>query len=460
MGEITIDSGMPTDTTGETIELLQALIRNRCVNDGTPSSGEEIRNADTLTSFLEPTGLPIERFEPTPGRVSIVSRIEGTDPTAPKLCLMGHTDVVPANPEGWRHDPFGGELIRTADGTPEVWGRGAVDMLNVTSSMAVAFRHLADSGFRPAGDLIYFAVADEEAGSAHGAQWMADNHPERIRADYVLTENGGLHSGPAGSPAIGINIGEKGVAWRRLRLRGEPGHGSMPFRSDNALIKAAAVAQRLADYRPAPRFTELWKERVDSLPVDADTRAAMLDEGRLDDVLAGLPNRGAAAHLHACSHTTFSVNVVDGGRMKANVIPDTVELQVDIRTLPGEDGDDVRRHLDQALGDLADTVEVEIIMNDPASISRTDNPLWESLQRAVTKPFPSARLSPQMTVGFTDARVFRQMGSVAYGAGLFSPELDGGDFASRFHGNNERIDVESLRLTTELWLDVARDLLG
>jgi acetylornithine deacetylase/succinyl-diaminopimelate desuccinylase-like protein len=446
---------MATDTTGQTVELLQTMIRNSCVNDGTPTSGEEFRNADTLTAFLDPTGLDIERFEPTPGRVSIVTRIEGSDPTAPRLCLMGHTDVVPVNPDGWVNDPFGGELI---DG--EVWGRGAVDMLNITSSMAVAFRSLALSGFRPTGDLIYFAVADEEAGSTHGAQWMADNHPDHIRADYVLTENGGLHSGPSGAPAIGINIAEKGVAWRRLRVRGEPGHGSMPFRSDNALIKAAAVAQRLADYRPPPRFTELWKERIDALPFDDETRAAMLDESRVDDLLAAMPNRGAAAHLHACSHTTFSVNVFDGGLMKANVIPDAVELQVDVRTLPGERAEDVQLHLDEALGDLAETVEVEPIMNDPASISQTDNPLWDSLHRAVTKPFPSARLSPQMTVGFTDARVYREMGAVAYGAGLFSPELDGGDFSSRFHGHNERIDVESLRLTTDLWLDVAHDLLS
>lgn len=447
---------MPTDLTGQTVELLATMIRNACVNDGTAESGQEVRSADTLTAFLHGTGLDIERYEPTPGRVSIVTRIPGRDPKAPKLLLMGHTDVVPVNADGWVNDPFGGEVI---DG--EVWGRGAVDMLNITSSMAVAFRQLATSGFRPTGDLIYFAVADEEAGSAHGAQWMADHHPEAIRADYVLTENGGLHSGSPDAPAIGINIGEKGVAWRRLRLTGTPGHGSMPFRTDNALVKAAAVVQRLADYRPPPRFSELWAERVASLGVDDELRAALLDPARIDEVLATMPNRGAASYLHACTHTTFSVNVVDGGpQMKTNVIPDTVELQVDVRTLPGEGADEVQAHLDAALGDLADTVAVEIIMNDPASISRTDNPLWESLQRAVGRPFPTARLTPQMIVGFTDARVFRQMGSVAYGAGLFSPELDNGEFSSRFHGHNERVDIESLRLSTELWLDVARDLLG
>ena len=204
--------------TAETIELLQTLIRNGCINDGTPSSGFEHRNADTLHAFLGDAGFDVERFEPTEGRVSLVARMEGRDPSAPSLCLMGHTDVVPVNPEGWSRDPFGGELVSGPAGA-EVWGRGAIDMLNITSSMAVAFRRLAREGFRPRGDLIYFAVADEESGSAHGARWMADHEPDAIRADYVLTENGGLHSGPSEAPYVGVNVGEKGVAWRRLRVR-------------------------------------------------------------------------------------------------------------------------------------------------------------------------------------------------------------------------------------------------
>ncbi len=441
--------------TGETVEVLQTMIRNACVNDGTAESGEEVRNADVLQQLIEGAGVDVERFEPTPGRVSIVGRIAGSDPEAPSLCLMGHTDVVPVHPDGWVNDPFGGELI---DG--EVWGRGAVDMLNLTASMAVAFRQLADQGFRPSGDLIYFGVADEESGSAHGARWMAEHPPDAIRADYVLTENGGLHSGPSDAPFVGINVAEKGVAWRRLTVRGTPGHGSMPFRGDNALVKAAGVVQRLAEYRPPPRFHELWPTRVETLGLPDELAAVLLDPDRIDDALEALPNRPAAAHLHACTHTTFSPNLLDGGVMKANVIPDHVVVEVDVRTLPGEGPGEVDAHLREALGDLADHVEVDSLIEDPASISRVDTPLWDSLQRAVNRPFPSARVSPQYIVGFTDARIYREMGSVAYGAGLFSPALDAGEFGSRFHGHNERIDVESLALTTQLWLDVATDLLS
>ena len=79
----------------EVTELLQGLIRNRCVNDGSPQSGGEARNADLLAAYLDGVGLQFQRFEPLPGRTSLVARLEGTDPTAPTLLLMGHTDVVP-----------------------------------------------------------------------------------------------------------------------------------------------------------------------------------------------------------------------------------------------------------------------------------------------------------------------------------------------------------------------------
>ena len=108
------------DFTGPSTELLQALIRNECVNDGTPDSGNETRNSDLLLSYLEGTGVDIQTYTPRPGRDSMIARIAGSDPNAPSLCLMGHTDVVPVNVDGWTHDPFAAEII---DG--EVWGRGA-----------------------------------------------------------------------------------------------------------------------------------------------------------------------------------------------------------------------------------------------------------------------------------------------------------------------------------------------
>ena len=430
------------------------MIRNACVNEGTEESGQEIRNADLLAGMLEGAGLDVERYHAAPGRTSLVARIEGSDPQAPSLCLNGHTDVVPVSADGWREDPFGGEII---DG--EVWGRGAVDMLNLTASMAVVMRHLASTGFRPRGDLVFFAVADEEAGSAYGARWMADHHRDIITTDFVLTESGGLHSGGPGKPTVSMTVGEKGVAWRRLRVRGVPGHGSKPYRADNALVKAAAIVSRLADYRPPPRFHELWRNQVEGWGLDDETTEALLDEAAIDDALAALPSSKDAGLYHACTHTTFSPNV-SVGPTKTNVIPDVVDIDIDIRTLPGEGPDEVDAHLREALGDLYDQVETTALMNDRSSISRTDTALWDAMQRAVNRPFPDARISPSLTVGFTDARVHRDLGAVAYGTGLMSPTLSPTEFGSRFHGHDERIDIESLHLTTRFFHDVVTDLLG
>src|SRR5688500_17163824 len=177
---------MASGAVEETMELLQQLIRNQCVNDGQVSSGDEVRSVDTLEAYLGNAGFDMQRFEPQPGRTSLVARIEGSDPDAPSLLLMGHTDVVPVNPDGWTRDPFGAEIV---DGF--IWGRGAVDMLNITASQAVAFRRLAESGFTPKGTLIYLAVADEEALGTWGARWLVENERDAVYADYVLTESGG-----------------------------------------------------------------------------------------------------------------------------------------------------------------------------------------------------------------------------------------------------------------------------
>jgi acetylornithine deacetylase/succinyl-diaminopimelate desuccinylase-like protein len=388
-----------------------------------------------------------------------VARIEGSDPDAPSLCLMGHTDVVPVSPDGWSRDPFGGELVRNADGVDEVWGRGAIDMLNLTSSMAVAFRHLARSGFQPKGDLIYFGVADEEAGGTWGAEWMFEHHPEAIDADYCLTELGGWSTvDDHGHRHVTVNVGEKGLAWRRLRISGTPGHGSMPFGADNALVKAAEVVRRLGEYRTQPRLGATWSAFVETMSFPPELRDALLDPGTVFDTIATLPTP-TARMCHALSHTTISPNVAQGGQ-KTNVIPDVVEIDVDVRTVPGTTYDDVRAMFTDALGDLAPHVEIVDLQVGNPTESGTDNELWDVVSKRTQIAYPGAKIVPGLIVGGTDARFYRERGRVAYGAGLFSPDMDFATFGNRFHGHDERIDVGSLSLATEFWLGIARDLVG
>jgi len=445
------------DTTAEVTDLLQQLIRNRCVNDGRPESGGEARNVELLASYLEGAGLDTERYESAPGRANLVARIEGTDPSAPTLLLLGHTDVVPANPSGWRHDPFGGELI---DGV--VWGRGAVDMLNLTASMAVGTSHLAGRGFRPKGTLIYAAVADEEALGTYGADWMLREQTDAVRADYVITESGGFEIPlpSATGPKLPVIVGEKGAYWCTLRVRGTPGHASMPFRTDNALVKAARVIEALASLQSAARLDETWLRFVRDCDLPPELAATLGDAEGLSRYLEAASGDalGVAREIHAMTRTTFAPTIAHGG-VKTNVIPDSVELQVDIRTVPGDREDTVRAQMLDALGPLAEDVEIVVDTHDPANASALDTPLWQSLQLVSERLVPGSRIVPLTTTGATDARFFRAAGAIAYGYGLFSKRISYTDYGTMFHGNDERVDQESLRLSTELWEAVAEDVL-
>src|SRR4051794_32657329 len=268
---------MPDDPTAEVTDLLQNMIRNACVNDGTAGSGHEERTVELLHGYFAGTGLDVETYAPVAGRASLVTRIEGSDPNAPTLLLMGHTDVVPANPDGWSRAPFGGERV-----DEEIWGRGAVDMLNLTASMAVAFKRLALRGFRPKGTLVYLAVADEEALGSWGAGHLVDHERDAVMADYVITEAGGFQLPTPDGPRLPVIVGEKGSYWCRITVPGTPGHASQPFRTDNALVTAAEVVRRLSEYRPDTVVHDTWRRFIEGV-FPLEIAGPLTDEAQLYD---------------------------------------------------------------------------------------------------------------------------------------------------------------------------------
>jgi acetylornithine deacetylase/succinyl-diaminopimelate desuccinylase-like protein len=323
--------------------------------------------------------------------------------------------------------------------------------------MAVATRHLADAGFTPRGTLVFLGVADEEAGGVHGAEWLAEHHWDAIDCDYVLTETGGqLLRAPAGD-RVTLVAAEKGIGWRRLVVRGTPGHGSMPWGADNALVTAAEVVRRLAAHQARPEITSYWRALVESMGLPDEQLAALTDPGRIRDALQHVP-REVQPFAHACTHMTFSPNTADGGQ-KANTIPDEVAIELDVRMLPGQTEQDVQDELRAALGDLYDRVEQAPFANRRGTASPTETPMWDLLERRLLAQYPQAQVIPSMLVGGTDASFFRERGVPAYGAGIFSERATYEDVRSRYHGIDERIDTESLGLQTDLWLDVARGLL-
>lgn len=437
-------SGWRDVRTGEVVDLLVALIQNRCVNDGSPDSGGEHRAVATLESYL---GEPGDVYEPHPGRRSTVYRIPGTTSGAPSIMLMGHTDVVPVSPQGWSVDPFAGERV---DGF--VWGRGAVDMLNLTAAMAVVFkRFLTGAVPRLPGDLLYLAVADEEAAGTLGARWLVEHEWEAVRCDYLLTEIGTpmLH-GDSG-PGLPVTVAEKGPQWRRLSASGRPGHGSQPYGTDNALVPLAEAVARLAS-APAPVVMSAeWRHFVAAWD-PGRLAPALVDPDRIDDAIdaIAIDDLGLARWIHACTHLTVSPNVLRSG-VKANVVPDLAEAEIDVRSLPGQETADVDDHFRKALGpSLDEEVETTVMEATEASGSAPEGPLWDAVGTALASLRPEAHLVPSLIPVATDARFFRRRGTVAYGVGLFDDAMQFGDFLRMFHGHDERVSEASLQRTAAL----------
>jgi acetylornithine deacetylase/succinyl-diaminopimelate desuccinylase-like protein len=305
---------------------------------------------------------------------------------------------------------------------------------------------------------VFIGVADEEALGTHGAEWLTEHVRDDVRADYLITEAGGFPMAGGGGVRLPVVTGEKGVFWCRLTIRGTPGHASQPLRTDNALVKAAEVVRRLAEHSLPADIHDAWRGFVEGLELPDEYSTPLLDPEQIGSFCEELPALGLARVAHACTHTTLAPTILHGGT-KVNVIPDRVQLDLDIRTLPGWDRPEVQGMLDDALGDLATDVDIDWYSTDVATTSPRETPLWHALERVALRSYPGARCVPFLTVGATDARFFRRLGTIAYGFGLFSERLTFEQYATMFHGVDERVDVASLALSAQLWDGLARESL-
>jgi len=427
----------------EVVELLQALIRNGCVNDGSPDSGHEVRSVDTLAAYF---GVGGEVVEPHPGRQSVVYRVPGHMPGAPTLIMLPHLDVVPVSPDGWSCDPFGGVV---SDGY--VWGRGAIDMLNLTAAMAAVFARYLTGELPPLpGDLVFAAVADEEAGGLLGAGWLVDHRPDLVAGDSLLTEIATPMVTSGGG--VAVTVAEKGPWWTILRTRGTPGHASQPYATSNALTPLADAVARVAAAPTPVAISPEWARFVAGSGLAGDMISRLLDPDEVDGAIEDLAGDdiAMARWAHACTHLTIAPTVLRAG-VKHNVIPDAGEGHLDIRLVPGQDGATVADHLRKVLGpDLLDQIAFTPGLEGLPNASPMEGPLWEAIGDAALAHTGSSQRLPMLIPVTTDARFFRQRGVTAYGVGLFDDRMSFGDMLSLFHGHDERVSVGSVERTTEL----------
>ena len=424
----------------ETIDLLQRLIALASVNDLTPDSGNEEAAAHLFETFFAGLPVEVERIEPHPGRTTLVVTLRGSDPSAQPLTFLGHTDVVPVDEKHWTHPPFAGEI---SEGS--IWGRGSVDMLHLTAAMAVVTRRLAEEvsrgGARPAGTLTFVAAADEEARGGLGVPWIGEHRSDAFPWDAQLSEMGGAHiRGARGKDSVVVIVGEKGAAQRRLHVRGDAGHGSIPLGRVSAVEMLARVSQALSQAQWPQASDEIWAGFVRAFEFDSELEESLIngtyrgDYGEFGDL---------AAYAHAVSHMTVAQTVARAGG-PINVLPSSGELELDIRTLPGQSDDDVDRAITEALGELADYVTIERLLSEQATASSIDTKLYRAIEETLTQANPGAKVVPILFPGGSDLRVGRHKGGVGYGFGSCSSGATLGQVYSQLHAHDEHIAVEDV----------------
>ena len=423
----------------EVTELLQELIRV----DTTNPPGNETAAAELLRDYLEASGVSCELHAKAPERANLVARIPGRG-DGPKLLFLSHTDVVLADASEWSADPFGGEL---RDG--EVWGRGALDMKGQVAASAVAIASLAREGFEPAGDLIFAATADEEVGAGFGAQWLCEAEPDAVRCDYLINEGSGDRLVLGGKPFYICSVAEKMSAPFLLRVRGRSGHASMPAIADNALVKAAALITKLADYEPELELTPEVVALLETVTGEKPTTPVhALEQARGIGTAFG----ELVAPLLSL---TLSPTIVTASRTR-NVIPAVCDVTVDSRLQPGMTPAEQHEIVRGALG--AGDYELEVLEARGGTRSPIETPLWDAVSSWVREVEPAASAAPVCVAGFTDSHWFREaFGTVAYG--FFPARAMDAELAARLmHSADERVPVEDLELGVDFLRHAARSL--
>ncbi len=417
-------------------ELLAQLLRF----DTSNPPGNERACIEWIGAQLQALGCEVRLLAPAGAedRPSLIARLAG-EGSSPPLLLQGHVDVVAARGQ-WTHPPFGGEVH---DGF--IWGRGALDMKGGVAMMLAAFMRAVAAGRRPPGDVILCLMADEEAGSSFGAEFLVREHPELFAGvRYSIGEFGGFRMEIAGRAFYPIMVAEKQVCWSKATLRGPAGHGSMPVRG-GAMGSLGRLLERLDRKRlpvHVPAVTRAMIEAIaGELPRALATPLRGLLQPRLTDgLLTALGERGRI--FDPLLHNTASPTIVRGGE-KINVIPDEVSVELDVRLLPGSTPQEAFAELRALAGT---DVELEVLRYDEGA-KEPDMAMFDGLAGVLRELDPKATPIPLLLPGVTDGRFFSLLGIQTYGflPMQLPPTMP---FMQLIHAPDERIPVDAVEFGT------------
>lgn len=417
----------------EVLDLSKELVSLDTTNTGAPDSGNETLVAEFLASYLRREGVStVNLVGRSPERQNLVASLPGRRGRCAVL-FLSHSDVVPAGDlSAWKTPPFA-PTIREG----RLYGRGAADMKGTAAAQVVALLIAHRLGIPLRREVRLLCLADEEAGGLFGSSWILREHPSLLRAEVALNEGGGRRYRQARRLLYGVAVGEKGRHEAVIRFSGAGAHASVPWRGVNAIGHAAEFVDRVMKHPPEPHFDKRLLSGFHWVPgfdvVGKGDLEAFLD-------MIGRHNDALASEIRALTRTTVAPTIVRGGT-KSNSVPDQCEVICDFRTLPQHDRGYVLRYLEARTKGLPVQITLTTTaISKPARYGASLAGLvGHALGVASGKP---VEVFPTLTVGFTDSRFAREVGTPALG---FAPEhpnrKEGQD---QVHGSNESVPLNDL----------------
>jgi len=412
----------------------------------TDSVGNVTTAAEAMAKRLRDAGYPesdVQVLGPNDRKKNMVARLHGSGAKKPIL-LIGHLDVVEANPEDWTTDPF--QFVEKGG---FYYGRGTEDMKASDAIFVVNMIRMKREGYRPDRDIILALTADEEGGKSNGVDWLLKNHRDLIDAEFVFNADGGGVVTEKGKPVIvSMDASEKLYADYELEVTNPGGHSSLPT-SENAIYRLAAALVRLQNYRFPFELNNVTRAYFEGTAAveKGQVAADMIAVTKRPPDQAAIDRLSRDPYSNSTMHTTCVATRLQAGHAN-NALPQRATANVNCRILPGHSRDEIRKVLAEVIADPTVTVSyvvngIKVIMGEMEKTALPPVPLKKEvmvpLEKIAGKMWPGAPVVPTMGTGATDGVYTNPAGMPTYGVcGL---AIDLGD--DRSHGRDERLGVES-----------------
>lgn len=368
---------------GELLKLASSLIRARSENP--PGDTSEVANI--AEDHLKAIGLSTRRIEQIKGHVNVIAEMGSGDYG---LILCGHIDTVPiGDVNRWRFDPFSGEVVEG-----RILGRGATDMKGGVASILTAVKALIKYEERLNKRIAIALFCDEETGGQYGVRWVIQNQLIKGKA-MIIGECSNYHK-------LGHTIisGERGVLWSKLKFDGIPHHGSRPMLGDNAIIYAVKALSKLK----SPVLSKV-KAPYEAMKLVRWGKKVLIEDYK--------DRRNLKPH-YAIDHYTLNVGVIKGG-MKANIVADSCEVELDLRIPIGGS----KAEAEEIVKNLVEGGKIEYTNYAPPSFTPPGSDLIKIL-RKVSRSIFKEKTPAVCITATTDAHYLRSalnIPVVSYGPG-------------------------------------------